>query len=81
MPYYRVNVQTVASGWVDVEAEDEEAAIEAAYDNLPYAPGFANYDFGEWALSSEFQRANGDPNPSTEWDVEEIDEDTYGGRW
>lgn len=81
MPYYSVSFQTVASATVKVEADDEEAAIELAYDDLPYAPGFSNYDFGEWEISSEFQRAIGDPNPSTEWDVEEIDEDTFSGRW
>lgn len=83
MPRYRVNVQTVASAWIDVEAENEEDAIEQAYEDLPYAPGFSNYDFGEWAVASEFQRATGDPNPSTEYDVVKIDEDdlTFRGGW
>lgn len=81
MPYYSVSFETVATATVKVEAGDEEAALELAYDDLPYAPAFSNYEFGEWEISSEFQRAIGDPNPSTEWDVVEIDEGTFRGRW
>lgn len=81
MAYYSVSFQTVASATVKVEADDQEAAIELAYDGLPYAPAFSDYEFGEWEISSEFQRVIGDPNPSTEWDVEEIDEKTFLGRW
>lgn len=54
MPKYRVNLVTVASTTIEVEAADEDLAIDAAFESeLPYAPAFANYEFGEWMLSSE----------------------------
>jgi len=80
MPYYQVNFETVAFGYVRVEAENEEDAIEQAYEDLPYAPGFSNYEFGEWEVASEFQRNLGN-TPYPEYDVEEIDEDNFRGRW
>ena len=70
MAKYRVHLVTVASTIVEVEAEDGEQALEAAFDgDLPYAPGFADYEFGEWTTASElFPKGN---NP--EDDYEEID--------
>lgn len=77
MPYYRVNFETVVTAWVDVEAEHEEEAIDLAYEDLPYAPGFSNYDFGEFEIASEFQRNIGN-TPYPEYDVEKIDEPRGG---
>ena len=54
MPKYRVHLVTVASTSVEVEADDGEAAIEKAFEQeLPYAPAFADYEFGEWSTASE----------------------------
>ena len=36
MPRYRVNLRTVASISVEVEADNEDAALEAGYDQAPY---------------------------------------------
>ena len=36
MSKYRVTLTTPAFAYITVEADDREAAIEAAYDNLPY---------------------------------------------
>lgn len=68
MPKYTVYMNTVVTAWVTVEAADREEAIELAFEDAPYAPGFANYEFGEWGLSSEFSSTN-DPSG----DVEEVD--------
>lgn len=58
MPRYRVSLETGASLFVTVEAEDEEAAIEAAYDNGQYlcahCTGWGQdwgLDLGEWEPS------------------------------
>lgn len=48
MTEYKVFLTTTVTSWVTVEAEDEETARELALEEAPYAPGFANYEFGEW---------------------------------
>lgn len=55
MARYKVYLQTIASTVVEVDAEDGEEAIEKAYQgDLPYSPGFADYEFsGEWQTPSE----------------------------
>ncbi|MDF2915977.1 MAG: hypothetical protein K0S70_194 [Microbacterium sp.] len=55
MPKFRVYIQTVASAYVEIEADDGDAAVEKAFEegNFPYAPGFAEYEFGEWTTPSE----------------------------
>jgi hypothetical protein len=54
VPKFRVHLVTVASTAGEVEADDGEAAVEKAFDQeLPYAPAFASYEFGEWSTASE----------------------------
>ncbi len=71
MSKYRVYIQTVASAYVEVEAEDGYSAVEKAFEegNFPYAPGFADYEFGEWTTPSELFPGTANP----EDDYEEID--------
>lgn len=65
MPRYNVYLVAVASTQVEVEAEDGEQAVELAFQqDLPYAPGFANYDFGEWTTSSELFQGD----PQDDWE-------------
>lgn len=71
MPKYRVYLVTVASTTVEVEAADGDAAVEAAFEGeLPYAPGFADYEFGEWTTPSELFPKGSRP----EDDYEEIED-------
>lgn len=56
MPKYRVYLVTTASTVVEVEVEASEGdeAVEVALGgDLPYAPAFADYEFGEWTTASE----------------------------
>lgn len=54
MAKYRVYLVTVAETVIEVEAEDGDQAVELAFQqDLPYAPGFADYEFGDWTTSSE----------------------------
>jgi hypothetical protein len=56
MPKYRVYLQTVASTTIEVEADDEDAAIDAAYDQgtptlCAYCSGYNqshNLDLGDF---------------------------------
>ncbi len=56
MPKYRVYLQTVASVSIEVEAEDKEAAIDAAFEEAPsgvcaQCSGWGrkwSLDVGEW---------------------------------
>lgn len=58
MPKYHVNLQTVASMSVTVEAEDEKSAIDAAYEEIPSGvcaqcsgwDQFWSLDLGEFEL-------------------------------
>lgn len=69
MSKYRVHLVTVASTQIEVEAEGGEEAIEKALEgDLPYAPGFADYDFGQWTTASELFPNHSHP----EDDYEEI---------
>ena len=70
MPKYRVYIQTVASAYLDIEADDGDAAVEKAFEegSFPYAPGFADYEFGEWNTPSEL-----DPQRKPEDDYELIE--------
>lgn len=47
MPKYRVSLTTVLSYTVEVEAEDKEKAIEAAYDTAPNEVYGATYEEGK----------------------------------
>ena len=70
MPKFTVYLAAVASCTVEVEAEDREAAIEAAFEsNLPYANIYNNFDLGDWELSSDLFPHYNKP----EEDVEEIE--------
>jgi hypothetical protein len=51
---YRVYMFTTASTTVEVEADTQSEAIDAAFESsLPYAPAFSGFDLGEWSLGSE----------------------------
>lgn len=58
MSRYQVVLETTASAYITVEAEDEEAAIEAAFDHLPgicaqcsgWGQAGMSLDLGEWEL-------------------------------
>ena len=52
MKKFAVNLVTMASVNVVVEAEDAEAAIDLAFENAPSA-AWDWPDMGEWALGSE----------------------------
>lgn len=75
MAKYRVHFQSGASCTVTVEAEDEEAAIEAAYDELPggicaQCSGWGqewSIDLGEWDLEKD--------DPKFEFKAVELEED------
>lgn len=67
MSKYRVYLCTVASTQVEVEADSGDEAVEIALlgdVDLPYAPGLADYEFGEWTTGSElfpqFNKPEGD---------------------
>lgn len=65
MTKYKVYLVTVASTVVEVEAKDGEQAVELAFEqDLPYAPGFADYDFGDWTTSSELFQGD----PQDDWE-------------
>lgn len=69
MSKYRVFLITTAEHVVEVEAEDGDQAVEKALDGrLPFAPAFADYEFGEWTTASELFPANNKP----EGDYEEV---------
>jgi hypothetical protein len=71
MPKFKVYLVTTASTVVEVEAEDGEQAIELAFEGeLPYAPAFADYEFGEWTTASEMFPDHTNPDN----DYEEIDD-------
>lgn len=64
MPKYRVWLQTNAEFGVSVEAEDEEAAIEAAFEHTrgicAQCSGWGkdtSIDLGEWDLPREWSNA------------------------
>lgn len=58
---YRVNLETTASMTIEVEAEDEDHAIDKAYDEIPGSvcarcSGWEQkwgLDLGEWELMKE----------------------------
>ena len=68
MPKYDVYLVAVASTVVEVEAEDKEAAIEAAYQQgLPYAGYGSDFELGEWELASDlFPGVNSSDNDVVE---------------
>jgi hypothetical protein len=58
MARYRVHMEAVASYFIEVEAEDEDAAVEAAYEEAPgicaQCSGWGQQygmDLGEWELA------------------------------
>lgn len=68
MAKYRVTFVTVASIPIEIEAEDKEAAIEAAYEHLP-SSAYNWPEIGDWTLPSDlFPQWN-----KPEDDAEEID--------
>lgn len=68
MAQYAVTLVTVASVVIEVEAEDEEAAIEAAFDQAPSA-AWDWPDMGDWQLPSEMDPDRNNAND----DVQLID--------
>lgn len=72
MPKYKVYLQTIATTIVEVDAADGERAVEEAFaSELPYAPAFADYEFGEWTTASEMFPQHAKP----ENDYEEIEDE------
>lgn len=60
MPTYDVYLVAVASTVVTVEAEDQDAAYEATFEqSLPYADAFCGFDLGDWELHSNLFPATG----------------------
>lgn len=54
MSKYIVYLVTTASTQIEVEADNGDEAVDLALAaELPYAPGFADYEFGEWTTASE----------------------------
>jgi hypothetical protein len=54
MTKYKVYLVAVASTVIEVEAEDGDAAVEAAFEHsLPYAPYGCGFDLGDWGTASE----------------------------
>lgn len=69
MPKYRVNLVAIAEAFVEVEAEDQEVAIEIALNDGPTGANISNdFDMGDWQLPTDIW-------PNNKWviDVEEID--------
>lgn len=54
MPLYGVSITATAEMYVQVEADDEGAAEEAAWQavDLPYFPAGMSGDLGEWETAS-----------------------------
>lgn len=52
MAKYSVTLYTTASVVIDVEADDVESAVEAAYENTP-SQGWDWPDMGDWQTASE----------------------------
>lgn len=54
MAKYEVYLAAVVSTVIEVEADSGDEAVEIALEgDLPYAPGFADYEFGEWGTNSD----------------------------
>lgn len=54
MSKFKIHLVTVASTEVEIEADSAEEALDQVWEmELPYAPGFAKYEFGEWTTPSE----------------------------
>lgn len=66
MPKYRVYLLSTASYVAEVEAEDEDEAIELAYEEVPYENVSNDFELGDWYLPSDATRG--------EIDVELIEE-------
>lgn len=68
---YRVNFLAVASYTVEVDAEDEQDAIDKAYDHLP-SRAWDWPEMGDWTLPSDlFPSIN-----TAEDDVEQVEAST-----
>mgnify|MGYP000184366729 CR=1 FL=1 len=75
MPTYSVNFETTASVTITVEAEDEDAAVDLAYDEIPSSvcaqcSGWGqkwSLDLGEFELyqpkPEDIAKGYSDPNP------------------
>lgn len=62
MAKYRVYLVTTASCVVEVEAENGDEAVEAAFNTeLPHVSAFAGYDLGEWTTASDLFHGTSDP--------------------
>lgn len=53
MPKFRVYLINTASYVAEVEAEDEDEAIDLAYAEAPYENISNNFELGDWYLPSE----------------------------
>lgn len=54
MSKYRVYIESTVSAMREVEADNLEDAQDKALEEPPYAPGFADYEFGEWDISGDY---------------------------
>lgn len=79
MTKYVVHLMTTVEHHVEVEAEsgDEAVANALVSDSLPYAPGFADYEFGEWTTASELFPDHSKPEHVTFHDIA----DSIGDIW
>ena len=74
MPKFKVRFVTSAYAFVNVEAEDEEAAQEKAYDHLPTICANCS-GWGKDGISLEIDEFEADMNDETIPCVEPIDDD------
>ena len=56
MPKFRVYLINTASYVAEVEAEDEDEAIDLAFDNAPYENIHNDFELSDWALASDYIR-------------------------
>lgn len=73
MPKYRVVLETTASAYAEVEADDREAAIEAAFEDLPSLCAQCGGWGQDWSLGlGEFDVPQDDDGKDADYAVEEV---------
>lgn len=79
MKRYRVWFETVASTVIEVEAEDEQDAVDAAYDGVPGICAKCNgwgqragIELGEWELATEGTQWG----KEAPWAIEELEDES-----
>jgi hypothetical protein len=53
MTKYRVYLAAVASAVIEVEADNEDDALDMAYENAPSNNITTDFELGDWSTSSE----------------------------